>query len=62
MSYPTVVTTPDGAKIAHDVLGSQHLGHAEPLVLVNGLGAVRGDWLKLSGVLSEIRPGMLRFV
>ncbi|KAK0496838.1 Alpha/Beta hydrolase protein [Armillaria luteobubalina] len=53
--YSTVLL-PDGAVLAFEVLGSQHLGHHRPLVLVCGMGSIRTDWERLSTRLAEKRP------
>jgi hypothetical protein len=43
MSY-SMVALPDGVKLAYNVLGSEHTGHAEPVVLIGGISSIRGDW------------------
>ncbi|KAH8099517.1 Alpha/Beta hydrolase protein [Cristinia sonorae] len=47
---------PDGAQLAYEVLGSVHLGHPTPIVLVGGASSVAGDWERLSTVVSQSRP------
>lgn len=53
----SIVTLPDGAKLAYNVLGAENLDHAEPIVLVGGMSSTRGDWERLSTALSSKRPG-----
>jgi hypothetical protein len=60
MSFNTL-SLPDGAKLAYNVLGSAHIGCAEPIVLVNGASSIRGDWERLSMALAKDRPGMIDF-
>jgi hypothetical protein len=60
MSYSTV-SLPQGAKLAYNVLGSEHVGRAQPIVLVGGMSSLRGDWERLSTALATSRPGMLDF-
>jgi len=50
---------PDGAKLAYEVIGAQHLGRKKPIVLVCGMGALRGDWQRLVNSLSPIRPVLI---
>jgi hypothetical protein len=61
MSYSTV-TLPDGAKLAYNVLGSQHTGLAKPMVLIGGMSSIRGDWERLSTALAKNRPSTLYFL
>lgn len=58
MSYCTV-SLPDGAQLAYNVHGSDHIGHTKPIVLICGMSAIRGDWERLSTALAKHRPGML---
>ncbi|KII89085.1 hypothetical protein PLICRDRAFT_595483 [Plicaturopsis crispa FD-325 SS-3] len=53
------VSLPDGAKLAYQVLGSEHIGCAVPLVLVCGMTSRRNDWDRLSSALSRQRPILL---
>ncbi|KII89084.1 hypothetical protein PLICRDRAFT_40727 [Plicaturopsis crispa FD-325 SS-3] len=55
----STVSLPDGAKLAYEVLGSQHIGRAVPLVLVCGMTSRRNDWDRLSSALSRQRPILL---
>jgi len=55
MSYSTV-SLPQGAKLAYNVLGSEHVGRAQPIVLVGGMSSLRGDWERLSTALATSRP------
>lgn len=48
---------PDGARLAYEVLGSEHLQSRRPLVLIGGASNLRGDWDRLSVALSRARPG-----
>ncbi|KAF8643810.1 hypothetical protein AX16_008828 [Volvariella volvacea WC 439] len=50
---------PDGAKLAYDVLGSEHLGKALPIVLIGGMSSRRIDWERLSSSLQQERPVLL---
>ncbi|KAG6844135.1 hypothetical protein H0H87_009522 [Tephrocybe sp. NHM501043] len=52
----STITLPDGATIAYEVLGSRHLGHRQPLVLVGGMSSRRIDWDRLATSLAEVRP------
>ncbi|KAJ7461571.1 Alpha/Beta hydrolase protein [Mycena latifolia] len=47
---------PDGAVLAYEVLGSNHLGNALPLVLVCGMASTREDWVRLSTTWAQTRP------
>ena len=51
-----VVVLPDGAKMAYNVLGSEH-SYAEPIVLIGGMSSIMGDWERLSTALAKNRPG-----
>ncbi|RXW18979.1 hypothetical protein EST38_g6875 [Candolleomyces aberdarensis] len=51
----------DGSKKAYEIFGQEHLGKQTPLVLVNGMSMLRGDWLKLSDALSQYRPVALNW-
>lgn len=58
MSCSTVILT-DGTRLAYNLFGSQHLGRAEPIVLVGGMSSISGDWERLSTALARNRPGRL---
>ncbi|KAG5722141.1 putative aminoacrylate hydrolase RutD [Termitomyces sp. T112] len=49
----------DGAKIAYEILGTQHLGSRQPLVLIGGMSSRRNDWERLANSLSRVRPILL---
>jgi len=55
----STLTLPDGAKLAYNVFGSEHVSHAKPIVLVGGVSSLKGDWERLSTALAKNRPGML---
>ncbi|KAF8205663.1 Alpha/Beta hydrolase protein [Mycena galopus ATCC 62051] len=55
MVHSTCVV-PDGAVLAYEVLGSNHLGNALPLVLVSGMAMARADWRRLSAPWAQSRP------
>lgn len=44
--------------MAYEVLGSQHVGKRQPLVLIGGMSSRRGDWERLAVSLADVRPGM----
>ncbi|KAJ2933780.1 hypothetical protein H1R20_g3304, partial [Candolleomyces eurysporus] len=46
----------DGSKKAYEIFGQEHLGKKTPIVLVNGMSMLRGEWQKLSNALSQYRP------
>ncbi|KAJ7080342.1 Alpha/Beta hydrolase protein [Mycena belliarum] len=52
---PHVILT-DGAQISFNVLGSEHLGRASPIVLIGGVSSLRGDWERLATSLARVRP------
>ena len=54
---PRFFVQDDGAKLAYEVLGPQHIRRAQPLVLVGGLSSLRGDWERLALCLANDRPG-----
>jgi hypothetical protein len=58
MIGPKIFVHGDGSQQVYEVLGSEHLGHRIPLVLVNGMSMLRGDWERLTNSLSQLRPGM----
>ncbi|KNZ79326.1 hypothetical protein J132_10677 [Termitomyces sp. J132] len=49
----------DGAKIAYEILGTQHLGSRQPLVLIGGMSSRRNDWERLANSLSRVRPRVI---
>ncbi|KAG5220167.1 Haloacetate dehalogenase H [Salix suchowensis] len=61
MSGHSVVLLEDGAKLAYQILGAQHLGSSsssrQPIVLVGGISSTRGDFERLSDELAKSRPG-----
>jgi pimeloyl-ACP methyl ester carboxylesterase len=59
--YPNhkTLTLQDGATIAYAVLGEEHLGEKLPLVLINGLSARMGDWIRLTDELMKRRPVLI---
>ncbi len=48
---------PDGTKLVYDILGSQHLERATPMVIICGMTAIREDSGHLNRVLAKSRPG-----
>ncbi|KAJ7024282.1 Alpha/Beta hydrolase protein [Mycena alexandri] len=50
------VTLPDGAQLAFEVLGFEHLDRRTPIVLIGGVSSLRGDWERLSTSLAQVRP------
>ncbi|KAJ3903829.1 Alpha/Beta hydrolase protein [Lentinula edodes] len=56
MSRPTFLTLPDGARIAYELLGSEWIGHSNPIIFIGGVGSTRGDWQRLAQPLSLRRP------
>ncbi|KAJ7264981.1 Alpha/Beta hydrolase protein [Mycena haematopus] len=50
------VILPDGAKLAFEILGAEHLGQTSPIVLVGGVSSLAGDWERLSNSLAHVRP------
>ncbi|KDQ33000.1 hypothetical protein PLEOSDRAFT_1032204 [Pleurotus ostreatus PC15] len=59
MSGHSFVLLEDGAKLAYQILGAQHLGSSsrQPIVLVGGISSTRGDFERLSDELAKSRPG-----
>ncbi|KAG6862088.1 hypothetical protein C0995_007218 [Termitomyces sp. Mi166 len=49
----SVLDLPDGAKIAYEILGTQHLSSCQPLVLIGGMSSRRTDWERLANSLSH---------
>jgi len=43
--------------MAYEVLGSEYLGHRQPIVLIGGMSSLRGDWERLATSLAHDRPG-----
>ncbi|KAJ3920859.1 Alpha/Beta hydrolase protein [Lentinula edodes] len=56
MSRPTFLTLPDGARIAYELLGSEWIGHSNPIIFIGGVGSTKGDWQRLAQPLSLRRP------
>lgn len=54
---PAVVELPDGAKLAYDILGSQHLGKTTPVVMICGMTALKSDNKKVSEAVAQSHPG-----
>lgn len=50
-------TLPDGGSLAYEILGSEHLASAVPIVLICGVTNIRSDFKRLSAVLSKTRAG-----
>jgi hypothetical protein len=57
MNSSSTVTLPDGAKLAYNLLGAEHLSVVTPLVLIGGMSSRRIDWARLSEELCKNRPG-----
>lgn len=47
----------DGAKMAYEILGAEHLFRQTPLVLIGGMSSLRGDWKRLADGLATERAG-----
>jgi hypothetical protein len=47
----------DGAELAYEILGSQHLGKVTPVVMVCGMTAIRGDNDRVTKALAKTYPG-----
>jgi hypothetical protein len=53
-------THADGAIMAYDILGTQHLAtNRIPIVLIGGMVCLKLDWEHVANGLSTIRPGKL---
>ncbi|KAJ7578453.1 hypothetical protein C8J56DRAFT_348606 [Mycena floridula] len=50
---------PDGASLAYDILGTEHIDEKQPIVLVGGLSSIRGDWERLAASLGKTRPVLI---
>jgi len=50
------ITLPDGASLAYNVYGTEHLSVVTPFVLIGGMSSRRDDWIKLREVLCKNRP------
>ncbi|KAG7092932.1 hypothetical protein E1B28_009237 [Marasmius oreades] len=59
MIEPLTVTAPDGASLAYEILGSQWIGRALPIVLIGGMTSLRGDWERLANPLAAHRPVLI---
>ena len=59
MSKYDILVLPDGAQIAYEVWGAQHIAQALPIVLVGGISTIRGDWDRLAHCLAATRPGII---
>jgi hypothetical protein len=57
--YSTVVFA-DGAELAYEILGSQHLGKVTPVVMVCGMTAIRGDNDRVTKALARTYPGKFK--
>lgn len=57
MSDHSYALLEDGTKLAYEILGTQHLGSRQPIVLVGGISSTRGDFERLSNELAKYRPG-----
>jgi len=54
---PAIVELPDGAKLAYDILGPQHLGKTTPVVMICGMTALKSDNKKVNEAVAESHPG-----
>ena len=59
MSKHDILVLPDGAQIAYEVWGAQHVAQALPIILVGGISTIRGDWDRLAHCLAATRPGII---
>ncbi|THV07808.1 alpha/beta-hydrolase [Dendrothele bispora CBS 962.96] len=50
---------PAGGRLSYTILGSSLLGSVQPIVLVQGMSMLKGDWERLSTPLAEHRPVLL---
>ncbi|TFK30094.1 alpha/beta-hydrolase [Coprinopsis marcescibilis] len=55
----SVHTRRDGSRQAYEILGTEHIGTKTPLVLINGMSMLRGDWQRLSECLAKFRPVLI---
>lgn len=60
-SYSTLVL-PDGATLAYEVLGSYHLEHSQPIVLICGMSSTRVDLERLTQCLIRSHPGLTPYL
>lgn len=58
----STVVVPDGAKLAYEILGSQHLGKTTPVVMICGMTALRGDDERVNKSLAKSHPGAFFFL
>ncbi|EFI28338.1 hypothetical protein CC1G_13868 [Coprinopsis cinerea okayama7 len=54
-----ILDLPDGARLAYQVLGSQHLNSAIPLVLICGMSSLKTDFVRLTETLVETHTVLL---
>ncbi|KAG5634229.1 hypothetical protein H0H81_002794 [Sphagnurus paluster] len=54
----STINLPDGTMLAYEVHGSLHLGLRVPIILICGMGSLRGDFERLTHCLAQTRPGM----
>jgi len=54
---PAIVELPDGAKLAYDILGSQHLGKTTPVIMICGMTALKSDNKKVNEAVAQSHPG-----
>ena len=52
-----IVELPDGAKLAYDILGSQHLGKTTPVVMICGMTALKSDNERVNEAVAQSHPG-----
>lgn len=51
-----IVELPDGAKLAYDILGSQHLGKTTPVVMICGMTALKSDNERVNEAVAQSHP------
>ncbi|TFK42368.1 Alpha/Beta hydrolase protein [Crucibulum laeve] len=56
---PSVFVHEDGARTGYEILGSAHLNHEDPIILIGGISSLRGDWDRLAKSLAQERPVLI---
>ncbi|KAH9483869.1 hypothetical protein JR316_0003347 [Psilocybe cubensis] len=58
-AHHSIFELPDSAKLAYNIMGSNHLGHTVPIVLICGMTSVWVDYERLAHSLLVTRPVLL---